>query len=360
MKKDNSIEQAIAQNTDSKLREKAQNEADKLKMERTVKTAQLFEKIGKFWTLAILILIVTVFGVIQPKIFSLGYWSSTFAYMTEIILLGLGVAVVMIGGSVDLSVGACSGLAGIIASFTIKALVNQNGMNVWLGLFITFLVAMAIGISVGLLNGFVITRMKLPPFLTTIATQSICQGLSLALTGGVEVTNLPIEIAHMANHKFFKFATPTMICSWLIVLFFSFMLNKTKFGIHTYACGSNREALQRSGVDTAKHLTKLYVISGAMGALSGLFLMMRFASSSPLTGQNTQLTAIAAAAIGGVSSSGGKGKAPGVLLGALIISVVMTGLVMVNLNTFWQQVVTGVIIIVSVYMDQFSEKSILK
>lgn len=356
MKKDNnSISQAIAQSENEKLRQEAQLELDHKRMERSIRQANLFEKIGKFWTLSVFLLIVIIFGAIQPRVFSWPYWSSTLAYMTEIVILGLACGLVMIGGSVDLSVGAISGLTGVIGANLVKMLTPQLGM--WWALVVAVVVGLCVGAVVGTFNGFVVTRMKLSPFLATIGTQSICQGFSLVITGGVEVTGLP-SIGTFANHKFFGFATPNMIISWILVLVFAFLLNRTKFGIHTYALGSNKEALTRSGVDSDKHLTKLYRISGILGAVSGLLLMMRFVSASPTTGQNTQLTAIAAAAIGGVSSTGGKGKAEGVLLGALIISVVMTGLVIINVNTYWQQVAVGAIIIASVYMDKFSEKNI--
>ncbi len=355
MKFDNNISSAIAQSEDENLRQKAQLELDRKRMERNVKRANIFEKIGKFWTLSVFLLIVIIFGSIQPRVFSWPYWSSTLAYMTEIVILGLACGLVMIGGSVDLSVGSISGLVGVSAANLVKIFTPSLGM--WGALIVSILIGLCIGAIVGTFNGFVVTRMKLSPFLATIGTQSICQGLSLVITGGVEVTGLP-SIGSFANHKYFGFATPNMMISWLLVIIFAFLLNKTTFGIHTYALGSNKEALTRAGVDSDRHLTKLYTISGMLGAVSGLLLMMRFVSASPTTGQNTQLTAIAAAAIGGVSSTGGKGKAEGVLLGALIISVVMTGLVIVNVNTYWQQTAVGAIIIASVYMDRFSEKNI--
>ena len=349
------IEQAIAQSDNEKLRLSAQQELDNRRMQRNIKRAALFERIGKFWTLSVFLLIVIIFGSIQPRVFSWAYWSSTLAYMTEIVILGLACGLVMIGGSVDLSVGAISGLVGVTSANLVKIFTPSMGM--WPALIVSAVIGITIGALVGTFNGFVITRMKISPFLATIGTQSICQGLSLVITGGVEVTGLP-PIGSFANHKLFGFATPNMIISWVLVLVFAFLLNKTRFGVHTYALGSNKEALTRSGVDSDRHLTKLYRISGILGAVSGILLMMRFVSASPTTGQKTQLTAIAAAAIGGVSSTGGKGKAEGVLLGALIISVVMTGLVIVNVNTYWQQTAVGAIIIASVYMDRFSEKNI--
>ncbi|MBQ4474497.1 MAG: ribose ABC transporter permease, partial [Lachnospiraceae bacterium] len=156
------------------------------------------------------------------------------------------------------------------------------------------------------------------------------------------------------------FATPNMLIGWLVVLIVALVLHKTRFGQYTYAVGSNREALQRSGVSADRQIIKLYMIEGFLGALSGLLLVFRYCSANPNTGQTTQLTAIAAAAIGGVSNRGGTGRAEGVLVGALIISVLMTGLVLINVPSYWQQVAVGIMIIMSVYMDQFSTRSQLK
>ncbi|MGI6005084.1 MAG: ABC transporter permease [Christensenellales bacterium] len=329
-----------------------------LRMRRNIKRAQAFETIGKFWTLAVFLIIVTSFSLFQPRMLSLDYWKSTFSYMTEIIILGIGEGMVMIGGCIDLSIGALSGLVGVISAITIKGLVPVVGVG-W-AIVMGIAMGLATGVLMGFINGLIVSRMKLSPFLATIGTMGACAGLSLVFSRGTEVAGLPRVLGTFANYKIVDFVTPNILVGWAILLVFIFILHKTRFGLHTYAVGSSHEALTRSGVDADRHITRLYMISGLMGAFSGILLMMRFVSASPLTGSTSQLTAVAAAAIGGVSSRGGVGRAEGILLGALIISVVMTGLVLINVPTYWQQVAVGVIIVLSVYMDQFSSRAQLR
>ncbi len=326
-----------------------------LKMARSVRRARAFEKIGKVWSLAILVMIVIVFSLFQGRIFTAAYWQSTLAYMTEIILLGIGEGLVMMAGCIDLSIGCLSGLVGVSAAVFIKNTCAYlgDGPSILIGIAIGLL----IGIACGALNGVLVTKMKLSPFLATIGTMSVCKGLALVISGGTEVVSLPMIMKEIANYKLFGFATMNMMISWLVVLIFVFVLHFTRFGQYTYAVGSNRDALQRSGVNADGQIIKLYTIAGVLGALSGVLLMMRYCSANPLTGQTTQLTAVAAAAIGGVSSKGGTGRAEGILIGALIISVLLTGLVLINVQSYWQQVAVGVIIVISVYMDQYSSRS---
>jgi ribose transport system permease protein len=328
------------------------------KMQRSVRRANTFEKIGKVWSLAIFIIIVVTFGFFNTRIYSPAYWSSTLSYMTEILVLAIGEGMVMMAGCIDLSIGALSGFVGCLSAITIKALAPLIGTGPAIA--VGVVAGLALGLLVGFVNGTIVSRMKLSPFLATIGTMGACAGLALVVSNGTEVAGLPRVMGTFANFKILGFATPNMIISWVILLIFIFILHKTRFGEHTYALGSNQEALVRSGVDANRHLTRLYMISGLMGAISGILLMMRFVSASPLTGQTSQLTAVAAAAIGGVSSKGGVGRAEGILIGALIISVVMTGLVLVNVQTYWQQVAVGIIIVISVYMDQFSSRTQLK
>ncbi len=335
-----------------------------IKMRRSIRNAALFEKIGNIWTVFVLGLILLVFTLFQPRIWTEGYWGSTLTYMTEIILLGIGEGLVMIAGCIDLSIGALSGLVGVIAAVLMKTLAPALGAAP--AILIGIGAGLCTGLLIGWVNGFIVTRMKLSPFLATIGTMGACTGLSLVFAKGTEVVGLPRVIGTIINTQFFpgvpviSFITPGILTGWLVLCFFIFVLHKTRFGMRTYAVGSNQEAVVRSGVDAKAHITRLYMISGLMGAFSGIVLMMRFVSASPLTGSTSQLTAIAAAAIGGVSSRGGVGKAEGILVGALIISVVMTGLVLINVQTYWQQVAVGVIIVLSVYMDQFSSRAQLK
>nr|WP_162990831.1 ABC transporter permease [Maliibacterium massiliense] len=331
---------------------------NKSKMHKSVSMAKTFEKIGKFWTLGIFVLILCFFALQQSRIFSIDYWGSTLEYMTEILLLAIGEGMVMLTGGIDLSIGAASGFIGVTTAVLIKAFVPAMGEVP--AIILAIVIGIGIGVVLGFINGTIITRMKLSPFLATIGTMGICAGLSLVLSEGHEVVGLPRIMGEFANHRMLGFITPNVLVSWLVLLFFVYRLHCTRWGLYTYACGSNIEAAKRAGINATRHVTGVYINAGLMAALSGILLMMRFTSASPLTGQTTQLIAVAAAAIGGINSKGGSGKAEGILLGALIISVVMTGLVVINVQAYWQQVAVGVIIVLSVYMDQFSDRARLR
>ncbi|MBQ9562600.1 MAG: ABC transporter permease [Lachnospiraceae bacterium] len=328
------------------------------RMQQSVKRAEMFQKIGKVWSVGILVLIVVIFSMFQARIFSVAYWQSTLAYMTEIIILGIGEGLIMMAGCIDLGIGTLSALVGVSAAQFIR--IYSASLGVGTTVLIATIGGFAIGLIFGWTNGMLVTKLKLSPFLATIGTMSVSKGLALVLSEGAEVVGLPQVLKQVANHRFFGFATPNMLIGWLVVLIVALVLHKTRFGQYTYAVGSNREALQRSGVSADRQIIKLYMIEGFLGALSGLLLVFRYCSANPNTGQTTQLTAIAAAAIGGVSNRGGTGRAEGVLVGALIISVLMTGLVLINVPSYWQQVAVGIMIIMSVYMDQFSTRSQLK
>ncbi|MBQ4473796.1 MAG: ABC transporter permease, partial [Lachnospiraceae bacterium] len=238
------------------------------RMQQSVKRAEMFQKIGKVWSVGILVLIVVIFSMFQARIFSVAYWQSTLAYMTEIIILGIGEGLIMMAGCIDLGIGTLSALVGVSAAQFIR--IYSASLGVGTTVLIATIGGFAIGLIFGWTNGMLVTKLKLSPFLATIGTMSVSKGLALVLSEGAEVVGLPQVLKQVANHRFFGFATPNMLIGWLVVLIVALVLHKTRFGQYTYAVGSNREALQRSGVSADRQIIKLYMIEGFLGALSGL------------------------------------------------------------------------------------------
>lgn len=310
-------------------------------------------RVGDFWTLGTLLLIIIVFGMVQPNFISASNWFSTTTYMTETLLLAIGETFVIVTAGIDLSVGAIEGLAGVAGALTMLAAAHL-GQN--LAIVLGVLVGLLTGILVGFVNGWVITRMKVTPFIVTLGTMGIATGLTFILSGGTDVVNLPNELGNIGNSTVLWIFTFPVFITLFVLLASGITLSQTRFGRYTYAIGSNAEAARRVGIRIDRHLIWIYIFSGAVAALSGVLLLTRFSTGSPLTGANDELNAIAAVVIGGTSLFGGRGTILGTLIGAGIISVLITGLVILNVQPYWQEVGIGIIIILAVWIDQLRNK----
>ena len=317
------------------------------------KSRAWLKRLGDFWTLGILVIILAVFGILQPSFLSVSNWFNTTTYMTETLLLAIGETYVIITAGIDLSVGAVEGLAGIVAALVMVALEPHGATFAMIG---GTLAGMLTGVLFGLLNGLVITAMKVTPFIVTLGTMGIATGLTFILSGGTDVVNLPNQLSNIGNATVLGvFSFPTFV-TVLCLIAAGIMLYQTRFGRYVYAIGSNAEAARRAGIPVNRNLIKVYTLSGAIAALSGILLLTRFATGSPLTGTNDELNAIAAVVIGGTSLFGGRGTIVGTLIGAAIISVLITGLVILSVQPYWQTVAIGVIIIIAVWIDQFRHR----
>lgn len=310
-------------------------------------------RLGDFWTLGILVFIILLFGILQPSFLSASNWFNTSTYMTETLLLAIGETFVIITAGIDLSVGAVEGLSGIVAALVMLAL-EPHGAT--LAMAAGTLAGLLTGILFGVLNGWVITTMRVTPFIVTLGTMGIATGLTFILSGGTDVVNLPNQLANIGNATVLDIFSFPVFVTLLVLIAAMIALSQTRFGRYVYAMGSNAEAARRAGVPVRANLVKVYALSGGISALSGILLLTRFATGSPLTGANDELNAIAAVVIGGTSLFGGRGTIGGTLVGAAIISVLITGLVILNVQPYWQTVAIGVIIIVAVWIDQLRHR----
>jgi ribose transport system permease protein len=256
--------------------------------------------------------------------------------------LATSMTLILIAGGIDLSVGSALAVIGVLASSMLK-----SGMAVpqTIGL------CLLVGICIGFVNGFIISRTTLPPFIVTFSMMSILRGVAYVYTGGLTI---PVE-----NKGFIALGTgflgtiPLPVIYMMTILFVVFvLLNKTALGRHIYATGSNEKAALYSGISVQNIRLLVYIFSGIMASVAGMILAARSYSGNPSFGSGAEMDAIAACVLGGrVSMTGGTGFIGGTLLGALIIGVLNNGLNLMQIDSFWQPILKGVVILVAVYAD---------
>lgn len=262
-------------------------------------------------------------------------------------LIALGISFAILTGGIDLSVGSTFALViVVVGSFLV------NGLHPILAV----IAGSVIGFLLGTVNGFMVSKMKLQPFIATLGSMSVFRGIAYIITGGWPVLNIPNEYRNLFNYRLF-FNIPLSIIYFIgFVIIAQIILKYTKLGTYIYGVGGNEEATYLSGVNIDKAKIIAYGFSGSLAAISGLVLLARLGSGEPATGQGYELDAIAAAAIGGISMSGGKGDMVGTFLGAILLSCLKVGLVVVGLDSFWQYVATGSIIVVAAYFEVIQNK----
>lgn len=307
------------------------------------------------WMIWILLLLVVVFSVAAPGFLSQQNFRSTTMYASDTLLLAVGETLVILTGGIDLSVGATLGLAGMVSSYAMQVLLG-HGMPSLEVMLVGIGAGLLVGLIMGTLNGFIITRLKVTPFIATLGTMGMATGLTFIITNGADVTNIPPMMnAIGSTYLGGWFPVPFLAAVGAAVLAHWF-LKRTRFGMRTYAIGSNSEGTRVSGVDIQSHLLKIYILSGLIASVAGVLVVARLMTGSPLEGSNDELNAIAAVVIGGASLFGGRGRILGSFVGGLVIAVLVTGLVIAGVQPYWQQVAIGATIIVAVFIDQQQHK----
>ena len=273
---------------------------------------------------------------------------SILIFATAPLLLGIGQSLVIISGGIDLSVGFVMGLSAVVLATAVQSFsVEADGLALAIGLIITFLVCLI----PGFINGFLVTKLKIPPFIGTLGMYGVARGAGFIIADGMTV---PVN-----NDWLYKIGTgkilgiPILVLVAIItVIVFHFILSQTKFGQYTYAIGGNREAAIRSGINVDRHIILIFMISSFCAFLAGLVYTARFSAGAAQAGEPMLLDSIAAVFIGGASFYGGSGKIIGTVVGALVIAVIQFGLVFVDVDSFWQFLAVGLVIIIAVLIDQ--------
>ena len=272
--------------------------------------------------------------------------------------LSIGMTLVIVTGGIDLSVGAVLGLAGAIAAGLLKYGIALPKI----GVYVEFTVAGAIlagigsGAALGAINGWTITRLRLPPFVATLAMLSIARGLAMLWTGGFPITGLGAAFDFIGTGRFLGIPMPIWEMSVLAVVA-TVICQRTRFGRHLYAVGGSERAARLTGLRVDQIKIAVYTIGGALSGVAGLVVTARLDSAQPNAGLGYELDSIAAVVIGGTSLSGGRGSVAGTVIGCLIIGVLNNGLFLLDVSPFWQQVIKGCVILLAVSLDRFGDRS---
>ncbi|MGI9450376.1 MAG: ABC transporter permease subunit [Geminicoccaceae bacterium] len=264
------------------------------------------------------------------------------------LLLGLGQTFVIISGGIDLSVGFVMGLAAVIMA---RVMQEAAGLPPGFALGLGIVVAFSISLIPGAINGWLIAHLRVPAFIGTLGMYGVARGTGFLAANG---TTVPVNnpwLFEMGNGKLLGVPIPVVI-TIAAVLILHYVLSQTRFGQYTYAIGGNRTAAIRSGINVRRHTMMIYLIAAVCAGLAGMIYTARFSAGAAQAGEPMLLDSIAAVVIGGASLFGGSGTIIGTVIGALIIAVIQYGLVFVNVEPFWQFVAVGVVIIVSVLVDQ--------
>lgn len=258
---------------------------------------------------------------------------------TEMIV-AMGMTFVLLIGGIDLSVGKVAMLAG-----TITAGLLVKGVPVA----VAILVGLAAGVVCGLINGLVVAKLNIPPFITTLAMMNVAEGAALLYCGGKQISGLPDGFKEIGRG--YLLGIPVSVWIMLVVIvIWAVVLNKTTYGKRMVAIGGNQDVARLSGIAVTKIKISVYAISGLMAALTGIIYTARFASSQPTLGDGLEMNAIAAAVLGGTSLVGGRGSVLGTVIGTFFLMTMSNGLNLLGVPSFWQMIIKGVLIVVSVIL----------
>jgi ribose transport system permease protein len=295
-----------------------------------------------------IIVLFAIFSITANNFFTVRSVLSLALQTSAITIMGIGETFAIITAGIDLSIGSVIALSGTIAVMAANA-----GVPIWLSMVIGLLV----GVMCGLLNGLMITKIKLPPFIATLGMMMVARGVALTITNAMAFP-APEAFSQLGNGTIFGtgpefpgISYPVLVMI-AVAIIFSFYLSKTRLGRHTYAVGSNEEAARRAGINVNRVKIITYIISGMLAALVGIILASRMATSQPNSATGYEMNAIAAAVIGGSSLMGGVGTIAGTVIGSFIMGILTVGLTMQGANYFMQLIVIGLVVIGAVTVDR--------
>jgi ribose/xylose/arabinose/galactoside ABC-type transport system permease subunit len=298
--------------------------------------------------------------------------------IVSVLLMGLGQTFVIISGGIDLSVGWVMGFASVVSAKVTVELVKGGTEEVF-AIVAGFAAALALASLIGLVSGTIIAKLRVPSFIVTLGMAFIVRGLALIVSGGNTVGGLPDAMRAFGNEGLLYYThgeggglsflvrpnvsgealrSMDRLLPWPVVVtavtvgVAMFILHKTQFGRHTYAIGGNREASVRAGVPADRLTILIFMLSAFTAGMAGALHTARFSGGSAIAGDPLLLNSIAAVIIGGVSMFGGRGNIIGTVIGSLIIAILVTGLIMLQVDPFWQWVVVGIVVILAVLIDQ--------
>jgi ribose transport system permease protein len=310
-------------------------------------SAVILEAIRRYSVLLILLGIGLVFSLGSDRFLTPSNLMNIAVQTSIIAIIAIGMTFVILTAGIDLSVGSVVALCGALAA---GLAVRQE-----LGTFVGIGLALLAGAAVGILNGLLIVKGKMPPFVATLSTLAIARGLTLVYTEGRPISGIDERFTFLGSGEILGIATPVIILAIVFVVAY-IVLRSTRFGNYVYATGGNEEVSRLAGVRTSIITLSVYIISGFLAALGGVLLVARLWSAQPNAAVGLELDAIAAPVLGGVSLFGGVGNVTGALVGAFILGILSNGLNLMGVPSFWQQVIKGVVLILAVMLDVLTKR----
>ena len=305
-----------------------------------------------------LIVIIVVFSLLSPYYFSVGNFLTMASHVAIYGILAVGMLLVILNGGIDLSVGSTLGLSGVIAGLLMQGVTfSAFGVTLYPPVWVVAVLACMLGGFVGLVNGVLIARFKVPAFVATLGVMYVARGAALLITNGLTYNNLGGETSlgntgfdWLGFNRLFGVPIGVVILA-VAALIGSVVLTRTAFGRWLYASGGNERAAELSGVPVKRVQVSVYVLSGICASIAGLILTSQLTSAGPTAGVSYELTAIAAVVIGGAALTGGRGNIRGTMLGAFVIGFLSDGLVIIGISSYWQTVFTGAVIVLAVLLN---------
>ena len=290
----------------------------------------------------VLLVVIAFFAIRMPRFMTLQNWQTILTAAAPFALIALGQTLVILTGGIDLSVGSDIALAAMVSAWC--------ALHLQTPLLVTVLIALGVGLVAGAINGLVVSRVNVPPFVATLGMMTLASGLAYVVGGGAPINGLPSNFGAIANTTIFGLRIPVFLMI-IGIVGFGLMMRRTAYGLRIYAVGGNELAAKIAGIKTRGILFSVYTISGALAGLSGIMLASRTINGAPTTGSGYELDAIAAVVIGGASLSGGRGTVWGTAIGLFLIQILNNGLDILTVPSYWQQVIKGALIVIAVAID---------
>lgn len=318
---------------------------EEIKMEKQkIQSKKISESLTKLGPLLALLVLVLTVSIMNPNFLSPSNLLNLLRQVSANGFIAFGMTFVILTGGIDLSVGSTLALS---SAFTASLIANQ--VNPAIAVFVGLLS----GFLLGAMNGLLIAKGKMAPFIATLATMTIYRGSTLVFTNGNPITGLGNRFFFSFIGRGYLFGIPfPVVLMFLIFILLYILLHKTAFGRKTYAIGGNEKAAFIAGVKIDRIKVLIYALSGLMASISGMIITSRLNSAQPNAGQAYEMDAIAAVVLGGTSLSGGRGRIFGTLIGALIIGTLNNGLNLLGVSSFYQQIVKGIVIVIAVLLDR--------
>ena len=291
--------------------------------------------------IAVILLMAVFFSILNPNFYSETNLRNVARQTAILGIVACGQTMVILSGGFDLSVGMVIGLISVVASMVM----SEYGL--WPGIF----AGLTAGIAVGALNGVMVAKALLPPFIATLATYSAARGLALILSGGLPITDLPAAFSFVGAGQILTLPLPAVIAGVAFV-FCALLMKRTRFGRYVYAIGGNEEAALYAGVPVARYKIAVWSLHGLLVGLAAIVLTSRAVSGHATLGEGLELESIAATVIGGTALGRGRGGIFNTFLGVLAMGILTNGLNLINVSTYYQMVAIGIIIAGAVYIDQ--------